>query len=116
MRVYRVCVDPDCGQIINPDCLANLIEGGVIQTVSRTLPGQVEWDRSKVTGVDWATYPILCFPDAPRVEVDMINIPGVVSMGSPLSPGHARKAGNHRWVIKHCSMRVLPSQWPSPQP
>ncbi len=82
VRVSRVCVGHDCGQIINPDGLANQIEGGVIQTVSRTLLEQVEWDRSKVTSVDWATYPILRFPDAPRVEVDMINIPGEVSWGA----------------------------------
>lgn len=82
VRVTRVCVGHDCGQIINPDGLANQIEGGVIQTVSRTLIEQVEWDRSKVTSVDWNTYPILRFPDAPRVEVDMINIPGEVSWGA----------------------------------
>ena len=32
--------------------------------------------------MDWATYPILRFPDAPRVEVDMINTPGEVSWGA----------------------------------
>jgi len=82
VRVSRVCVGHDCGQIINPDGLANQIEGGVIQTVSRTLMEQVEWDKTKVTSVDWATYPILRFPDAPRVEVDMINTPGEVSWGA----------------------------------
>ncbi|MFD0666693.1 molybdopterin cofactor-binding domain-containing protein [Ramlibacter sp. MAHUQ-53] len=82
VRVTRVCVGHDCGQIVNPDGLANQIEGGVIQTVSRTLMEQVNWDRTKVTSVDWATYPILRFPDAPRVEVDMINVPGEVSWGA----------------------------------
>ncbi len=82
VKVSRVCIGHDCGQIINPDGLANQIEGGVIQTVSRTLLEQVQWDRTKVTSVDWATYPILRFPNAPRVEVDMINIPGEVSWGA----------------------------------
>jgi len=82
VRVVRVCVGHDCGQIINPDGLANQIEGGVIQTVSRTLMEQVEWDQTKVTSVDWATYPILRFPDVPRVEVEMINTPGEVSWGA----------------------------------
>ena len=54
----------------------------MIQTVSRTLMEQVEWDKTKVTSVDWATYPILRFPDVPRVEVDMINVPGDVSWGA----------------------------------
>ena len=54
----------------------------MIQTVSRTLLEQVQWDRTKVTSVDWATYPILRFPNAPRVEVDLINLPGEVSWGA----------------------------------
>ena len=82
VRVTRICVGHDCGQIINPDSLANQIEGGAIQTVSRTLIEQVQWDRTKVTSVDWATYPILRFPNTPRVEVDMINVPGEVSWGA----------------------------------
>jgi CO/xanthine dehydrogenase Mo-binding subunit len=82
VRVTRVCVGHDCGQIINPDGLANQIEGGVIQTVSRTLLEQVNWDRQKVTSVDWASYPILRFAQAPRVEVEMINTPGDVAWGA----------------------------------
>lgn len=82
VRVTRVCVGHDCGQIINPDGLANQIEGGVIQTVSRTLLEQVNWDRQKVTSVDWASYPILRFSQAPRVEVEMINTPGDVAWGA----------------------------------
>jgi CO/xanthine dehydrogenase Mo-binding subunit len=82
VRVTRVCVSHDCGQIVNPDGLANQIEGGVIQTVSRTLMEEVNWDRQKVTSVDWASYPILRFPDAPKVEVDMINRLGEVAWGA----------------------------------
>ena len=82
VRVTRVCVGHDCGQIINPDGLANQIEGGVIQTISRTLMEQVERDKTRVTSVDWASYPILRFPDVPKVEVDMINVPGEVSWGA----------------------------------
>jgi CO/xanthine dehydrogenase Mo-binding subunit len=82
VQVMRVCVAHDCGQIINPDGLANQIEGGVIQTVSRTLMEQVQWDRQKVTSVDWNSYPILRFPAVPKVEVDMINRPGEPSWGA----------------------------------
>jgi len=75
VRVTRVCVAHDCGQIINPDGLINQIEGGVIQTVSRTLMEQVNWTRARVTSVDWASYPILGFHDAPKVEVVLIDRP-----------------------------------------
>ena len=45
----------------------------MIETVNRPLTEQVEWDKTKVASVDWATYPIPSFPDVPRVEVNMIN-------------------------------------------
>lgn len=65
----------DCGQIINPDGVRNQIEGNVVQTVSRTLIEQVHFDRSRVTSIDWQTYPILTFPHVPEVDIDLIDRP-----------------------------------------
>ena len=110
VRVTRVCVGHDCGQIINPDGLANQIEGGVIQTVSRTLMEQVEWDKTRVTSVDWATYPILRFPDVPRVEVDMINTPGDVSWGAgePTASAIPAAIGNAIFDATGARLRSIP--------
>ena len=66
----------DCGQIINPDGVINQVEGGVIQTVSRTLMEEVKWTGNQVTSVDWASYPILRFPDVPKVITTLIDRPG----------------------------------------
>jgi len=60
----------DCGQIINPDGLSN-----VIQTVSRTLLEELAWDRSKVTSLDWARYPIISFLAVPEVVIELIDRP-----------------------------------------
>lgn len=75
IRVTRVTVVQDCGQIINPDGVRNQIEGNVVQTLSRTLKEEVTFDRSHVTSVDWASYPILTFPDLPEVAIDLIDRP-----------------------------------------
>ena len=75
VKVERFYVAHDCGQIINPDGLRNQIEGNVVQTVSRTLIEDLKWDRGMVTGVDWESYPILRFPDVPRVHMDLIDRP-----------------------------------------
>src|SRR5438876_2412037 len=61
VRVERFFVAHDCGQIINPDGLRNQIDGNIIQTVSRTLIEDLQWNRSAVTSVDWQSYPILRF-------------------------------------------------------
>jgi nicotinate dehydrogenase subunit B len=82
IRVTRVCASHDCGEMVNPDGVANQVEGGVLQTVSRTLLETVIWDREMVKSVDWATYPIMRFPAAPRVEVALIDRPGTVAWGA----------------------------------
>jgi len=75
VRVTRVVVAHDCGQIINPDGVRAQVEGNVIQTVSRTLKEELKWDRSMVTSLDWKSYPILTFPEAPQVDVELISRP-----------------------------------------
>jgi nicotinate dehydrogenase subunit B len=75
IRVPKFTVVHDCGQIINPDGLKNQIEGNVIQTVSRTLIEEVNFDRSQVTSLDWETYPILKFPQVPEIVIELIDRP-----------------------------------------
>jgi len=75
IRVKHFAVVQDCGQIINPDGVKNQIEGNVIQTVSRTLKEEVTFDRSRVTSVDWVSYPIMKFPEVPDVDIDLIDRP-----------------------------------------
>ncbi|HZR01819.1 MAG TPA: molybdopterin cofactor-binding domain-containing protein [Burkholderiales bacterium] len=82
VRVTKFYVAHDCGQIINPDGLRNQIEGNVIQTVSRTLIEELTFDRSRVTSVDWASYPILKFPDVPDVAIKLIDRPNEKPWGA----------------------------------
>lgn len=82
ITVERVSVAHDCGQVINPDGTRNQVEGGVIQTVSRTLMEQVTWNADSVLSRDWATYPILRHDQVPKVAVDLIDRPGEPSWGA----------------------------------
>jgi nicotinate dehydrogenase subunit B len=75
IRVPRFYVAHDCGQIINPDGIRNQLDGNVIQTISRTLMEEVKWDRSMVTTLDWASYPILTMQDVPELIYDLIDRP-----------------------------------------
>jgi CO/xanthine dehydrogenase Mo-binding subunit len=82
IQVRRVVCAHDCGLVVNPDALTNQIEGCIVQTISRTLHEEVTFDRSRVTSVDWASYPILRFPEAPAVEVILINRPDQPLLGA----------------------------------
>jgi CO/xanthine dehydrogenase Mo-binding subunit len=44
----------------------------VVQTLSRALKEEVRFDRARVTSVDWASYPILTFPELPD-EIDVVQ-------------------------------------------
>jgi len=82
VTVTKFYVAHDCGQIINPDGLRNQIEGNVVQTVSRTLIEELKFDRSRVTSVDWVSYPILKFPDVPDVAIKLIDRPNEKPWGA----------------------------------
>jgi nicotinate dehydrogenase subunit B len=73
VRVARATAAVDAGLIINPDGLVSQIEGGIVQSVSWTLKEEVRFDRSGILARDWASYPILTMPEAPKVEVELIN-------------------------------------------
>ena len=75
VRVPRFYLVQDCGQIINPDGVKSQLDGNIIQTVSRTLIEEVKWNRSMVTTLDWASYPIITFPDVPELHYDLIDRP-----------------------------------------
>jgi len=73
IRVTRVVCAQDCGLMINPDCVQSQLEGNIIQTLSRTLHEEIVYDRNGVTTVDWASYPILTFPEMPALEFELIQ-------------------------------------------
>ena len=82
LTIRRVTCAHDCGLIVNPDALRNQVEGLIVQTLSRTLHEEVKFDRSRVTTVDWARYPLLTFPEVPAVEVALLNHPELPILGA----------------------------------
>jgi nicotinate dehydrogenase subunit B len=88
IRVTRVAMTHDCGQIINPDGVRNQIDGNILQTISRTLIEELKFDRSMVTSLDWKGYPILTFPDILDIAVELIDQPNA----PPWGPGEPSAA------------------------
>jgi CO/xanthine dehydrogenase Mo-binding subunit len=82
IAVTRVGCAHDCGLVINPDALRAQIEGSILQTLSRTLFEEVTFDRARVTSLDWASYPILTFPDVPEIRIDVVDRPREPPLGA----------------------------------
>jgi CO/xanthine dehydrogenase Mo-binding subunit len=82
-RLVRAVAALDSGQVVSPDGLANQIEGGIMQSMSWTLYESVTFDDTRITSIDWQTYPILRFNSVPEsIDVHIINRPGLPFLGS----------------------------------
>jgi CO/xanthine dehydrogenase Mo-binding subunit len=82
IRVRRLVVAVDVGEVINPDGVTNQMEGGAIQATSWTLKEAVRFDRSRITSDTWETYPILRFSEVPAVDVEIVNRPEEKAIGA----------------------------------
>jgi CO/xanthine dehydrogenase Mo-binding subunit len=82
IRVRRLVLAVDVGEVVNPDGVANQIEGGAVQATSWVLKEAVRFDRSRITSDTWETYPILRFSEVPAVEVEIIARPEEKALGA----------------------------------
>lgn len=82
VRVLRAVAANDSGHMINPDNIANQIEGGLIQALSWSLKEEVKFGDTAVLSRDWASYPIITFSEVPPVEVALIDRPGEPYLGT----------------------------------
>ena len=110
ISVAKVWCAHDCGQIINPDGVRAQVEGCIIQTLSRTLHEETLFDRSRVTSTDWASYPVLRFPEVPQIEIELVDRPN----DPPLGAGEAAcscvpgAVGNAVFAATGARLRTIP--------
>jgi CO/xanthine dehydrogenase Mo-binding subunit len=72
----------DTGQVINPDGVRNQIEGGILQSLSWAMFEGVTFDSTRITSIDWSTYPILRFGSVPEsLTVRIVDRPGTPFLG-----------------------------------
>ncbi|WGD49247.1 molybdopterin-dependent oxidoreductase [Bradyrhizobium sp. CB1650] len=72
ISVTRVVAGQDSGLMINPDGVRHQIHGNVIQSTSRALMEEVSFERGAVAAREWGAYPIIPFPDVPKIDVLML--------------------------------------------
>lgn len=69
VRVVHVQVGYDCGLMVNPDGVRHQIHGNVVQSISRVLKEEVEFDDVGVSSLEWGAYPIIKFSELPTVDI-----------------------------------------------
>jgi nicotinate dehydrogenase subunit B len=64
--VNHIYAAQDSGLTVNPAGVENQIVGQVVMNTGRALVEEVRFNTKRTTSLDWVTYPILRFKDAPR--------------------------------------------------
>ncbi len=110
VRAKRIVVAHDCGLVINPDGVRNQIEGNVIQSLSRALKEEVQFDEFHIKSVDWQTYPILKFSEVPPVDIVLIDHPEepAVGAGEPSTVTTAAAVANAIFDATGARLRQIP--------
>jgi isoquinoline 1-oxidoreductase subunit beta len=111
LRVDRVVVAIDCGQVINPDTVIAQMEGGVAFGLTSALYDEITIENGRVQQSNFDNYPVLRIPDMPKVEVYIVpshETPG--GIGEPGVPCTAPAVANAIFAATGKRLRRLPFQ------
>jgi nicotinate dehydrogenase subunit B len=67
VRILHLYGAIDAGLVVNTSNVENQIIGQLVQTASRMLLEEVTFNKTNVTSLDWASYPILRFEQCPEI-------------------------------------------------
>jgi CO/xanthine dehydrogenase Mo-binding subunit len=82
IRVRKLTLAADVGEVINPDGVLNQLEGGAVQATSWALKERVRFDRQRIISAGWSDYPILRFSEVPEVEAILLPRPEMEPLGA----------------------------------
>jgi nicotinate dehydrogenase subunit B len=85
----------DSGLGVYPDGIANQAVGSLVQGASRALLEEVQYNKSNVTSLDWVSYPIMRFRDAPRITFKLLHRTDIPQVdGTTVAATGARSTGS----------------------
>ena len=108
-RVHRITLVADCGQIVHPGIVEEQLAGAATAGVSAALHGEVTLEDGRVVPSNFDDYPLLRMPEAPDVDVHVVESredPGGV--GEPGLPPAAPAVTNAWFALTGERVRELP--------
>jgi CO/xanthine dehydrogenase Mo-binding subunit len=95
ITVKDVFVASDAGLVVYPDGMHNNEEGAIMQGVSKSLVEQLNFDKKAVTSLDWVTYPMIRFKDAPKITLEALQRTDVpINDTTSIAAGGSRSTGS----------------------
>jgi CO/xanthine dehydrogenase Mo-binding subunit len=93
IMVKHATVAQNNGITVNLEGVTTQMSGALIQGLSRAMLEQVTFNKDRVTSLDWVSYPILRFKDAPTVT--LVNVhPGKYTVTRPGDTSQDVQKGN----------------------
>ena len=109
IKVHRVWCVIDCGTAINPDLIAQQMEGSVAFGLSAALYGRIQLSKGRVQQSNFHDYPILRMPDMPKVDTFIIPSDATPEgVGEPGTPPVAPAVANALFTLTGQRLRSLP--------
>ncbi|MDP3137901.1 MAG: molybdopterin-dependent oxidoreductase [Burkholderiaceae bacterium] len=108
-RVHGVVCAMDCGTVVNPQIVAQQVEGAVVFALSAALYGGIDIKNGAVQQTNFPGQQVVRMADSPRVETWLVpstRDPGGV--GEPATPPVAPAVANALFRLTGRRMRKLP--------
>jgi isoquinoline 1-oxidoreductase len=115
ISVRRVVVAFECGAVVNPEHLANQVEGATVQGLGGALLEAISFGAGRVRNPSFGTYRVPRFSDTPELEVVLLERQDLPSAGGGETPiiGIAPAVGNAVYDAVGIRLRDLPLRLPS---
>jgi isoquinoline 1-oxidoreductase beta subunit len=108
-RVHRVVAAIDCGRVVNPNILAQQIQGGVVFGLTNALRAQITIDKGRVVQGNFDDYQPLRMNEAPQVEAHFVaSTEAPTGAGEPCIPPLAPALCNAIYAATKKRVRALP--------
>jgi isoquinoline 1-oxidoreductase beta subunit len=109
VRVDRIVVAVDCGQVVNLSGAEAQVQGGVFDGLGAALHGEITVKRGRVRQTNFDGYRLLRMNEAPRVEVHFVESAAPPSgLGEPPVPPVAPALANAVFALAGVRLRRLP--------
>ncbi len=86
VRLTRMVAAFDAGAVVNPDILANQVEGAIVQGIGGALFEKLAFDKTRILNGRLSAYRVPRFCDVPEIEVILSDDRSVPSAGAGESP------------------------------
>lgn len=108
-RVHRVVCAIDCGTVVNPQIVAQQMEGAVVFALTAALHGRIDIHEGVVQQGNFPDYPMLPLAAAPRVETWIVTSERApAGVGEPGVPPVAPAVANALAALTGRRHRSLP--------